>query len=171
MENKEEKEKKISVEKTVLENILSRVELQDEKITELEKKNKMLEYAADKNRIETYRDQNTTPGELIRTVNVGYIDEEGKKKYIVSWGKMVSDEVFYNANGTGVDNQIMKITLHGGGEKIMKIIDFVRNIKREKGEITESRKIEKGEERGQSVLKIQLEDGQELEINSVFVNI
>ena len=150
------KEEMVTIPKKDFENVLSKLE-------GLEKNQERLLGAIDKSQLARYDAITGGVRPLIRKVSLSTWGQNGK--IVTSW-KMIVNESFIDSKGIH-ENQQVNVTLEDGTvlERIS-LVDFYRNInKGTKGEIIGSK-----QENGKDFLKIQLEDGRELELQLPFIN-
>jgi len=177
-ETKPKEEEKVTVPKSMLEEILEGVKSKDDTIKKMNEKIEMLTEVADKNRVFKWEEEHK--GKLIRKAKVAtWLNKteenpNGEEKIIVGW-KMIQDEVGV-VDGRLIEKQIIKIFMFEGINELgkmnepstveVKYLDFSRNIGRKWGEIIKESKTEDGEFR-----TLKFEDGLELELNITFLNL
>lgn len=125
---------------------------------------------ADKSRLQKYDQANATP--LERVVRISVFNDDGRRMRILAWSDLIVDQVYKNQNGTWVENQIVSLILQ---DLITKEVQEPRQIpytdfvkKTEKMNATIRRKLE--DEKGNLILNVVDEDGDEFDISATFVN-
>jgi hypothetical protein len=154
---KTEKEETITIPKSQLEAILQRID-------DVEKKSKeeieVLRKAADRGRLERI-DSQRAQNKLVKGVNLSRLDG----KIIVGWRRLV-DEVYFDQDGRLHEDQKIELTFIDKTTATTTDRDLSRRKQLVQGEvISESRDME-----GNINLKVMLSDGQEVEIDQVFIN-
>lgn len=155
------KSDKVTVDKTMLEEILKRVEDQAAMMKALKEDNEMLKDVADKGRIATYL-QKGEPGALTKKATVTVVNG----KIVKSW-ECIKNTSYVTSLGVPVVEQITKLTFEDDSTEEMPIVTFSRIANtRVTGEVVEETKTKQG-----MMWKLRFEDGKELVINTVFINL
>ena len=149
------KEETISVPKSTLEGIVKRME-------KLESDNEILKEVADKNRlsrVEELRKQ----GKLVKSVNLSTF--EGK--IVIGW-KKIRDDVYIDEKGRLHEDQFVGLIFNGETEvgKELDIRSFSRLLIKIPAEVVEEGK----DKDGNINFTVMTKDGQEIKIDSKFVN-
>ena len=154
-DKKEKGKNTVEVEKDVLERILKTIESQGEKI-------KILTEVADKNRL-TRVEELRSQGKLVKKVFLNTFDG----KIIIGW-KKIKDDVYTDQEGRLHEDQVVGLIFHKEKEvgKEMDIRSFSRLIVKVPVEVVEEGK----DKEGNINFTVQTEDGQEIKIDSRFIN-
>lgn len=159
--NDKKEEATVVVSKSDLEAFLKRLE-------GLEADNKRLIAVADKGRLAREEEKRLaadgTP--LIRTVKLTRVEADGP--IVVAW-KLTENESFVDGNRM-VERQNIRVFFENGEHKDMRLIDFYRAQKRYRGIVAEIISRSRDERSGETMLKVELRDGKQLDIPLKFVN-
>lgn len=170
----ENKEDTIEVSKDLLEEILESNKRRDEQIEELKEKNKMLEEISDKGRKQRYQSEHSD--ELVKVIRIPYYKTPEGRKRIAGW-EAGTDEVGYTREGKPFFKQTVVLHLveqdKEGNEEIRKEeVDyslFYKNTESERAEVLEEKEI-KTKNGSTIAYRAKMEDGEEVEIDSKFIN-
>lgn len=156
-------EEKIVVEKSQLDALLEEQRVMKEKMV-------MLESIADKTQLAKFYEKMQDKDKRSFRLRV-LRNDNGEKLVVKSWGPMVTNEVFQNAQGVSVAKQVVKVQLENDSEVVGELLDMGRRyefIQTEKVETIKSYKDDNGAE--WDILKLKAENGKTYEIDSHFVN-
>lgn len=163
LKEEEISEENVVVEKTKLDKILS-------EFSGLQEKVKLLESIADKTQLAKYLEKHRDATK--RTCRLrGLRNDKGEFKVIISWGRMVTNEVFQNAQGVSVAKQVVNLVNEDGEELVGELLDIGRRY-----EYITAEKVEKikdyldDKDAKWEVWKVKAENGKTYDIDSHFIN-
>lgn len=130
-----------------------------EQITNLQKQNEKLLAVADKNRLAQYEQRNNN--DIVHTAKISMF--EGKP--VLAW-RTIRDEVFIDGRGVYHEDQVVELVLEGGTKKEVSLLDRVRRVTKEIGEIVSKTKNSDGTE----TVKMLMPDGKSILIDIAFLN-
>lgn len=143
----------VQIDKAVFEKIV-------ETIDRLEKDNSILKEATGESRIREIM-QARAGGALVKNVKLSVVNG----KIVIGW-KKVKDDVYVDEQNRIHEDQVVKIFFKDGTDSDHDMRAFYRIITKIKGEVIAESK----DKVGNLNYKVQLEDGQEIDIDSKFVN-
>jgi len=142
----------VSIPKTVLENVLNRLE-------KVEGEAELLRGAADQNKLIAIQNMRNA-GKLVKSAQVSTYSG----KVVIGW-KIVKDDVHFEGEKL-VEEQIVKVFFEDKTDQEMSLRLFNSNLGKRKGEIIEESKDKDGVVR----FKVQFNDGKEVVIGGAYIN-
>lgn len=128
---------------------------------------KTLEAVADKSRLEWYRGANPN-AKKETVVSVGTYPTSKGYKVITGWPQMPVNEMYQDTNSAWHERQTMTLFLEGDEKLDINYVDFSRRKVSVKAKVLSR---SKDEESGTETLKLELEDGKKVDVDSIFVNV
>ena len=134
-------------------------------LQELRQKTTMLESIADKKELAKFLDKSKDRTKRVcrlRTLR----DDEGNSQVVISWGRMISNEVYQNPQGQTVAKQVVKVKTEDGKE----ISGDLLNIGRSYEYIDATKVGEAKDEEGNIVWEVKASNGKTYSMDIRFIN-